>query len=128
VLPRAERLVANRDFQRVYRQGRSYVSSLVVLYVLPTPGDPPPATLVGFVASKKVGKAHDRNLAKRRVREAYRALARREACSALLVWVLRPATVPATYAQIAAAVGELLRQVGRLRLVEDEARSVVVLP
>jgi ribonuclease P protein component len=109
MLPRPERLLASQDFQRVYRHGKSYTHPLVVLYVLPL-GEPASRLPVraGFVASKKVGKAHDRNLAKRRVREAYRLLARRAGSPTLMVWVVRPAAVRATYSQIQEAVGHLL--------------------
>jgi ribonuclease P protein component len=109
MLPRPERLLASRDFQRVYRHGKSYTHPLVVLYVLPI--DEPASRLpvrAGFVASKKVGKAHDRNLAKRRVRESYRLLATRQGPPTLMVWVVRPAAVRATHTQIQDAVAHLL--------------------
>jgi ribonuclease P protein component len=118
MLPRPERLLASRDFQRVYRHGKSYAHPLMILYVLPV-DEPAHAnqtpTRVGFVASKKVGKAHDRNLAKRRVREAYRLLARRSGPPVLMVWVVRPAAVRADYAQIAAGVTQLLTGSGWLK-------------
>jgi ribonuclease P protein component len=109
MLPRPERLLASRDFQRVYRHGKSYTHPLVVLYVLPLdePASRSPVR-TGFVASKKVGKAHDRNLAKRRVREAYRLSAKRAGPPTVMVWVVRPAAVRASYGQIAEAVGTLL--------------------
>lgn len=113
MLPRPERLLASRDFQRVYRHGRSYTHPLVVLYVLPL--DEPASRLpvrAGFVASKKCGKAHDRNLAKRRVRESYRLLAKRAGNPTLMVWVVRPAAVRASFAQIHEAVGTLLGAAG----------------
>jgi ribonuclease P protein component len=109
MLPRPERLLASRDFQRVYRHGKSYTHPLVVLYVLPL--DEPASRLpvrAGFVASKKCGKAHDRNLAKRRIRESYRLMARRTGPPTMMVWVVRPAAVRATYTQIHEAVGTLL--------------------
>lgn len=118
MLPRDERLRAGRDFQRVYRQGKSYVSPVVVLYVLPLagPDSPPVAPQVGFVASKKVGKAHERNLAKRRLREAYRLSGSRSGPQAMMVWVIRPAAVRASYAKLAEAVASLLKASGRDRV------------
>src|SRR5690606_20185164 len=112
--PREERLRASRDFQRVYRHGKSYVSPFVVLYVLPLakPGSPSVPPLAGFVASKKVGKAHDRNLVKRRLRDAYRQHCCRQSPETLMVWVVRPAAVRASFAQLSAAVASLLKAAG----------------
>ncbi|MBC7541678.1 MAG: ribonuclease P protein component [Candidatus Sericytochromatia bacterium] len=129
MLPRPERLLASRDFQRVYRHGRSYAHPLMILYVLPLqePAQPDSAApRAGFVASKKVGKAHDRNLAKRRVREAYRLLARRSGPPVLMVWVVRPAAVRATYAQIAAGMTNLLQTSGWLKPSPDVERPVAL--
>ena len=127
MLPRPERLLASRDFQRVYRYGRSYAHPLMILYILPLDGPPDAVpTRVGFVASKKVGKAHDRNLAKRRVREAYRLLARRSGPPVLMVWVVRPAAVRADYAQIAAGMTSLLQGAGWLKPSPDVERPVAL--
>ena len=40
MLPAPERLRANAEFQRVYKQGESFVEGLVVLYLLRTPDSP----------------------------------------------------------------------------------------
>jgi ribonuclease P protein component len=72
MLPRAERLTRRRDFGAVYRRGRRYEHPLLTLYLRPSGGEQP--RRFGFSVSKKVGKAHDRNRIKRRLREICRAL------------------------------------------------------
>lgn len=68
-LGRQERLRHNSDFQRVYREGRSFPGSLIVLFVLSAPGL---VRRAGFVAGRRVGPAVERNRARRLMREAYR--------------------------------------------------------
>jgi ribonuclease P protein component len=70
VLPLAERLRANVQFQQVFREGRSFADALLVLNVLAREDDQ--ARCCGFSVSKKVGNAVIRNRVKRRLREAYR--------------------------------------------------------
>ena len=126
MLPRPERMLAQRDFQRVYRRGRVYPSPLVILYVLPLEEGSVPwsGPRVGFVASKKVGKAHDRNHAKRRIREAYRLLAQRQGPPVMMVWVTRGAAVAAGYSQIRETVGTLLQAAGWLKSLNPAERPV----
>jgi ribonuclease P protein component len=66
-----EGLRSNQEFQRVYRRGRSWAHPLLVLHVLPQPS----GQRLGISVSKKVGKAVQRNLVRRRIREAVRAQA-----------------------------------------------------
>jgi ribonuclease P protein component len=66
MLPRAQRLVRQRDFQVTYQRRRRVESPALTLYV-GRRGQGTPR--LGFVVSKKVaGKAHDRNRIKRRLR------------------------------------------------------------
>lgn len=107
MLPKAQRLRSSRDFQRVYKRGRSYAHPLLVLYVFPTAG----ADLrIGFSISKKLGGAVDRNRIKRRLREICRA--RLAACRPGFdaVFVARSRCREAQISEMAAAVETLFRR------------------
>jgi ribonuclease P protein component len=69
-------------------------------------------TRCGFVVGKKLGKAHDRNRAKRRVREAARLQYTAIAPGYDLVFVVRPAAAGASFSELQQAVIELLRRAG----------------
>ena len=64
-------LKENRDFRRLYQRGKSYVSPVVVTYVLKNRSR---AVRIGITTSKKTGKAVKRNRSRRVIREAFRAL------------------------------------------------------
>lgn len=62
-------LQKNKQFQRVYRMGRSYANRYMVIYVLIVNEN---RTKVGFAAGKRLGNAVVRNRVKRLLRETYR--------------------------------------------------------
>jgi len=57
----------NRDFGKAYTRGKSYVSPVVVTYVLPNRLN---ISRIGVTASKKIGNAVKRNRARRILKEA----------------------------------------------------------
>ena len=61
----------NRDFRRIYSKGKSYVDPVLVTYVLKQRYNKP---RVGITTSKKIGKAVQRNRARRIIMAAYREL------------------------------------------------------
>lgn len=81
-------LVRNNDFRRLYRLG-SEVSSALVTYRCKNRRD---YNRIGITTSKKIGKAHDRNRARRVIREAYRLLEPRLKRGYDLVFVARTRT------------------------------------
>jgi ribonuclease P protein component len=85
---RRARLTRSAEFDRVYRQGRSFANRHLVLYAFPRAGEE--STRVGLSVGRKVGGAIDRNRVKRLLREAFAA--RREAMSEAhdVVIVARP--------------------------------------
>lgn len=62
-------LKKNKDFQNVYKKGRSYANRYLVMYVLENELN---ANRVGISVSKKVGNSVVRHHLTRLVRESYR--------------------------------------------------------
>jgi len=67
---RANRLSRSRDFDAVYRHGRSVSSRFLVLYWFPQEEQAAPR--FGFSVPKSVGGAVERNKIKRQLREVWR--------------------------------------------------------
>ena len=65
------RLRRRKDFDNVFRKGRSWNNELLVLRSLP---NDLPHNRFGFITSKRLGKAVVRNRTRRRIREAVRVL------------------------------------------------------
>jgi len=64
-------LCKNHEFRRAYARGKSFVSPMVVVYVLKNRCR---ALRVGITTSKKIGNAVQRNRARRVIREAFRQI------------------------------------------------------
>jgi ribonuclease P protein component len=65
----AERIRRRPDFQQVYAHGAKVQSRFCTLFVLRTGG---PVGRLGIAATRKIGGAVQRNLAKRLIREIFR--------------------------------------------------------
>lgn len=63
------RLKTPREFRAVYNGGQRRVSRSFVVFILPTE---PGVTRVGLTTPRKLGKAHERNRIRRRIREIVR--------------------------------------------------------
>jgi len=90
-------MTRNQDFRRAYKRGKSYVSPLVVLYVVRNRLG---FTQVGITTSKKIGNAVTRSRARRVIREAYRGLAHQVKPGYDLVFVSRGRTPSAKSTQV----------------------------
>ncbi|MBS6628916.1 MAG: ribonuclease P protein component [Clostridiales bacterium] len=101
-------LKLNREFNRVYHTGKCATGSVLVTYAAKNRGR---GCRVGITASKKIGKAHDRNRAKRVIREAYRALSPRIAGHWDFVFVARSKT---PHVKMQAVVAQMEKQLAKL--------------
>jgi len=99
------RLTQSTDFKRVRRSGKSYAHPLVVLVVLPAVGE---KTRIGVTAGKAVGKAVQRNRAKRLLREAIRPLLPKIKPGWKLILISRSPILTAKLTDIRACLYQLL--------------------
>ena len=106
-MERKYRLRLSVDFQRTRREGKAWTDHLMVLCALPNDLT---YSRFGFAASKRIGKAVDRNRARRRMREAVRLCRGTLAEGWDMVFVARPPIALATYAEIVRAIEKLLSQ------------------
>ena len=87
------------DFQKVRETGRSKAGRFLVLSTLEDATLP--HLMVAFITTKKVGKAHDRNLLRRRFRAIIQThLSRIHPQFRHLVVIARYNTITATYAEL----------------------------
>ena len=69
-LPKAARLRKPAEFRLVYAEGKRFEGRFMTVFIMPSETE---FQRFGVTASKKaIGKAHDRNRAKRLIREAFR--------------------------------------------------------
>ena len=74
-MKRRHRLSRSRDFDAVFRKGRSVSTRFLVLYSFPRPDESAEAPRLGLAVSRQVGGAVERNRVKRRLRAAFEEVA-----------------------------------------------------
>lgn len=104
---RTYRLAKNRDFQRVYRRGKSCGTHLMALVWCRAPRG---ELKFGFSASKKVGNAVTRNRARRRMRECVRLRIDHIRPGYHLIFIARRPIADADYKSIEKCTEKLLAQ------------------
>lgn len=101
-----------RDFDRVFRQGRSTAGPELILYCL---RHSRPGRRVAFCVSKKLGSAVVRNRVRRRLREVYRLNQEKLAARWDLILLARPATLAAPFQALENLFLSLAGRAGLLR-------------
>ncbi len=105
-------LKKNGDFRRVYRKGTSAVRPCLVVYARRTGRE---ENRLGFTVTAKVGKAHVRNLVRRRLREIYR-LHEKDFCPGYdLVVVARTRAAVAAYGRLESEFLSAGKELGAVR-------------
>lgn len=104
-----ERLRKNPEFRLVYRRGRSFSTSLIVLYVYRNNKN---INRVGISVSKKVGKSVVRSRVKRLIGESVRLNKENLKQGYDLVFVARSASSDKCYKDIENSVKYLFRKSG----------------
>ena len=105
-----EYLTKPAQYALVYNNGRSWISDLVVMKVLPNG-----LTLYrfGFSVSKRIGKAATRNRVKRRLREILRLAPIEPGWD--IIFIARPPAANTNYANLKKSIADLLSRAKLLR-------------
>jgi ribonuclease P protein component len=102
-----ETLKTDSQFERVRRVGRTWAVGPLVLNAARNDEG---AIRCGFITGKKVGKAVERNRARRLLKEAVRLRLPQLKPGWDLVWIARASIAGADFAQVSAAVDEALNR------------------
>ena len=108
----SESLKKNKDFQNVYRRGKSFANKYLVMYVMENHMD---RNRLGISVSKKVGNSIVRHRLTRLIRESYRLQEDRFRCGLDIVLIARIGAKGKSYKDIDGAMLHL----GRLHEIID---------
>ena len=107
----------NRDFQNVYKKGKSFANKYLVMYVLKNEKE---ENRLGISVSKKVGNSVIRHRITRLIRESYRLQESKFQCGYDIVVVARASAKEKKYAEIESA----LLHVGKLHNIIDDSSEM----
>ena len=102
----SESLKKNRDFQFVYRHGKSYANKYLVMYII---GNNEDKNRIGISVSKKVGNSVVRHRITRLIRESYRLQESKMQCGLDIVVIARASVKDKTYRDIESALIHLAK-------------------
>lgn len=105
----SESLKKNKDFQYIYRKGKSYANKYLVMYVLENGTS---QNRLGISVSKKVGNSVVRHHLTRLVRESYRLNEEQFQSGYNLVVIVRPSAKEKSYHEIESALLHLGGKLG----------------
>lgn len=119
MLPKEHRLRRNRDFNRVFKKGKSFFVQEIGIKSLPNNLE---VTKIGIVVSTKLTKkAVERNRLKRQLREVIRHALPEIREGFDLMIITRPGILGKSYREIDEVVRKIL---GRLRLLKSQISKV----
>jgi ribonuclease P protein component len=104
------RLRKHADYQRVYSQARKRQSASMSWFMASQPADQAAAARVGLTAGKVLGRAHERNRIKRRMREAIRSHIELLPAGFDLIFHPRRAVLTLEFAKLEAEIVRILEQ------------------
>jgi len=113
-LPKAARLTRREEFATVREQGTAQHGKLMVLGTWQSPSSA--AARFGVIAARRTGPAHERNRARRRLREIFRSHRPSLPAGIWMVVVLRGSAVRATFAALAGEWRALATRAGYLKV------------
>jgi ribonuclease P protein component len=111
---RRHRLSRSRDFDTVYRKGRSVSTRFLVLYSFPRDDDPEGEPRLGLAVSRQLGGAVERNRLKRRLRASFEELHGELPPGHDFVLIARPGLTEAVESRGFPWLGERVAEVVRL--------------
>ena len=97
----SESLKKNRDFQNVYRKGKSLANHYLVMYLLPNELN---RNRLGISVSKKVGNSVVRHRLTRLIRESYRLSEEHFRCGTDMIVIARASAKGKDYHDIESAL------------------------
>jgi ribonuclease P protein component len=110
---RKMRLRKREDFNRIYRQGRSFANSQFVVYWRKQTD--PDCLRLGVSASSKLGGAVVRNQLRRRIKEIVRLNAEKLHEEYDLILIVRKPALSSSYKEMEGSVLHVLRKAGLLK-------------
>ena len=107
----------NKDFQIIYKKGRSYANKYLVMYVLKNKEE---ENRLGISVSKKVGNSVIRHRITRLIRESYRLQSKEFETGYDIVVIARTGAKEKNYSEIESA----LLHLGKLHNIIDEESEI----
>lgn len=116
----SESLKKNRDFQFIYRNGKSYGNKYLVMYVFSCGTD---RNRIGISVSKKVGNSVVRHRLTRLIRESYRLNEKKFVGGLDMIVIARPGAKERNFFEIERALLHLAKLHGILREETTEIKT-----
>ena len=114
-----ETICENREFRRIYARGKSYVTPLVVVYVMKNRQK---QLRMGITTTKKIGNAVKRSRCRRVIREAFRTVAPELPSGWSFVLVARVKTAFVKSGQVERELRQSLKKAGLLQSAAEKAK------